>query len=215
MKGGPSGGQAAAEHGHFDAGLLGRTCVLELGNGRWITLPTRRWVADPGGGDELLLVRCAGSTLDIGCGPGRLTAALARRGALCVGIDVSPTAIELTRQRGGTAVQCDVFARVPGEGRWRFALLADGNIGIGGDPVALLGRVFQLLAPGGRALVELDPPGRRVRADRVRINGGAWFRWAWLGVDALDEVARAASARVVWTGAHGDRHFAELMRART
>ena len=55
----------------------------------------------------------------------------------------------------------DVFGPLPGEGRWDTALLADGNIGIGGDPVALLARVRELLAPEGRVVVDLAAPGRR------------------------------------------------------
>lgn len=135
-----------------------------------------------------------------------------RRGITALGTDVSGTAVRLTRQRGGMAIRRDVFQRLPGEGRWRHALLVDGNIGIGGDPVALLRRVFQLLAADGRALVELDPPGRRSHAEPVRVNGGAWFPWAWLGVDALDEVASAVNLKVTWMAVHGRRHFAELTR---
>lgn len=198
--------------GHFDTGLLGGMCVLELGNGRRLRLPAHRWAGNPAGGDELMLDRCTSPTLDIGCGPGRLTTALAQRGVVSLGIDVSDTAVRLTRERGGTAVRRDVFHRVPGEGRWRYALLADGNIGIGGDPVALLRRVFRLLAADGRALIELDPPGRRVYTERVRVNGGAWFSWAWLGADAIGEVARAASLRVTWTATSHHRHFTELAR---
>ncbi|GAB3566060.1 class I SAM-dependent methyltransferase [Amycolatopsis endophytica] len=200
-------------NGPFDAGLLGRHCRLELADGGHVDLPIQRWIRDPGEGDELLLTRCSGPTLDIGCGPGRLTAALAQRGVPSLGIDVSGTAVRLTRQRGGVALRRNVFERLPGEGRWRHALLADGNIGIGGEPVSLLRRVFEVLGPGGRALVEVDPPGRTVRRERVRIDGSPWFPWAWLGVDALTGVALAAGLRLTWTAAHGRRHFAELMRA--
>lgn len=195
----------------FDAGLLGGACVLECGNGERITLPTQRWTAAPGGGDELILTRCAGPTLDIGCGPGRLTAELTQRGIPAMGIDVSRTAVRLTRERGGMALRRSVFDRIPGEGRWRHAILADGNVGIGGDPVALLRRVFQLLVPGGRVLIELEPHGT-LRRERVRVGDGTWFPWAWLGVGALDDIARAESLRVVWSGTHGSRHFTELAR---
>jgi len=198
---------------HFDAALLGGRCRLELGDGGHVDLPVERWIREPGEDDELLLTRCCGPTLDIGCGPGRLTTALARRGVPSLGIDVSGTAVRLTRQRGGVALRRDVlFDRIPGEGRWRHALLADGNIGIGGDPAALLRRVFELLGPGGLALVELDPPGGPVRRDRVRTGGSPWFPWAWVGIDALTDVARAAALRVTWTAARRGRHFAELAR---
>ena len=85
-----------------------------------------------------VLARCVGPTLDVGCGPGRLTAALAERGQVALGIDVVGDAVGQTLQRGGSALRRSVFDPVPGEGRWRTVLLADGNVGIGGDPVALL-----------------------------------------------------------------------------
>lgn len=81
-----------------------------------------------------MLAHCVGTTLDIGCGPGRMSQALAARGACVLGIDVVPEAVTLTRARGASALVCDVFAPVLGEGRWDTALLADGNIGIGGGP---------------------------------------------------------------------------------
>ncbi|NKQ58423.1 class I SAM-dependent methyltransferase [Amycolatopsis sp. K13G38] len=196
----------------FDLGLLGGACVLESANGARIALPTLRWTGQPTHADEMLLARCAGPTLDIGCGPGRLTAELTQRGVPAMGIDVSKTAVRLTRERGGVAIRRSVFDRIPGEGRWRHAILADGNVGIGGDPPALLRRVFQLLAPGGRALIELEPHGT-MRRDRVRVGDGTWFPWAWLGVDALDDIARAASLRIAWSAAHGARRFTELVAA--
>ncbi|WP_020670225.1 class I SAM-dependent methyltransferase [Amycolatopsis nigrescens] len=202
----------------FDTALLGNRCWLELATGERIELTHDRWIRPPAGADGLLLDRCAGPTLDVGCGPGRLTAALTTRGVAALGIDTSPTAVRLTRQRGAAALHRDVFGPVPGEGRWRHVLLADGNIGIGGDPAALLHRVGELLGSRGTALVELDPPGRGLRRDRVRIRSGAavpgasWFTWAWLGLDALTEVIGKTALRVRWTTRWEQRWFAELER---
>lgn len=200
----------------FDRGLRGQQCWLELDDGQCIDLPVRRWRAEPGGADELMLRRCTGPTLDLGCGPGRLTAALTARGISALGVDVSAEAVAQTKARGAIAVRQDLFDRLPGEGRWRHVLLADGNVGIGGDPVALLRRAGALLGSRGTALVELDAPGLGLRRRTVRVAGedgsGRWFDWAWVGADAVADIATEAGLVVRWLGAHGGRWIAELGR---
>jgi SAM-dependent methyltransferase len=202
----------------FEPGLLGHRCWLELATGERISLPTDRWRATPDPGDELLLSSCVGPTLDIGCGPGRLTAALTERGIAALGTDVSAVAVRLTLQSGAAAIRRDVFARQPGEGRWRHTLLADGNIGIGGDPVRLLSRVRELLCAAGSALVEVDAPGTGLRHGRVRVStddaeGARWFDWAWLGADAIASTAAEAGLKSGWLREAGGRWFTELVRA--
>jgi SAM-dependent methyltransferase len=197
----------------FAPGLLGQHCWLELATGERITLPTERWrSALPG--DDYLLRHCTGPTLDIGCGPGRLAAALLERGVAALGTDVSPVAVRLAREAGAMAVRRDVFDRQPGEGRWRHALLADGNIGIGGDPVRLLHRVREVLAGDGSALIELDPPGGGLRHGPVRVatpaEDGRWFAWAWLAADMVEPVAGAAGMSTRWVREVSGRWFAEL-----
>ncbi|MFJ1760336.1 methyltransferase domain-containing protein [Amycolatopsis sp. NPDC088138] len=203
----------ASTGNEFDHGLLGHHCWLELPNGERIELPVERW-AQASDGDDVLLDACTGPTLDIGCGPGRLTAALAERGVVALGVDSSRTAVRLTRRRGGSALHRNVFDHVPGEGRWQHVLLADGNIGIGGDPTTLLRRAAELIAADGDVLVELDPPGGGLRHERVRLRPGhadvAWFTWAWVGADAVAEVANRAGLHVDRTIRHGHRWFARL-----
>ncbi|MEU4217374.1 methyltransferase domain-containing protein [Actinoplanes sp. NPDC026623] len=166
-------------------------------------------------GDRGLLARCAGPTLDIGCGPGRLTGALNRLGHPALGIDVSAAAVRLARARGATAMRRDVFGHVPGLGRWRHLLLADGNIGIGGDPGALLRRCRELLARDGRLHVELGPPGTRSWAGDAWLhdeagNPGAPFRWAQLAAGELAALAEASALRVECEWTEADRWFATL-----
>ncbi|MGH3625268.1 MAG: methyltransferase domain-containing protein [Sciscionella sp.] len=199
----------------FDHGLLGEPCWLELVSGERIELPVRRWSAQPEEFDKLMLAGCIGPTLDIGCGPGRLTAELGGRGVPVLGVDTSQVAVQLTTSRGVLALRRDVFATLPGEGRWKHVLLADGNIGIGGDPTRLLHRVRSLLSAGGSALVELSPHGVGLRPERVRLHNshrrGDWFDWAWLGADAIEHTARAAAMRVRRLIEHSGRRFADLV----
>ncbi|MBO0804735.1 MAG: methyltransferase domain-containing protein [Nocardiopsaceae bacterium] len=165
-------------------------------------------------GDASIVERCHGATLDVGSGPGRLTLALAERGIPALGIDVTPYAVRLARSAGALALLRDVFGHLPGAGRWMTVLLADGNIGIGGDPVALLRRVAELLTPPGQALVEVQPPGSELRSERIRLLHGEqaspWFPWAQVGADQIAELASQAGlvAADDWT-AHG-RWFSVL-----
>ncbi|SDL94791.1 Methyltransferase domain-containing protein [Nonomuraea maritima] len=175
--------------------LAGEAAELEYVDGSRVTLETAHWF-EPIPGDEDLLRRCSSPTLDIGSGPGRLTVALTRRGVRSLGIDVTPRAVALTRRAGGFALLRDVFDDVPGSGRWATALLADGNIGIGGNPEALLRRVRQLLGPGGTVIADVAPPETRSRVDRVRLRRGPlvgeWFGWATVSASDIRRVALAA-----------------------
>jgi SAM-dependent methyltransferase len=193
--------------------LAGDEVEIEYADGRRRPLEAMRWL-DPIDGDEAMLSRCAEPTLDVGSGPGRLTVALTRRGVRALGIDVTPHAVRLTRRRGGKALCRDVFDRVPGSGRWATVLLADGNIGIGGDPVALLRRVRELVRPGGEVLAEVADPGTPSTVDRVRLRHGdtlgAWFLWATVSASDLPGLADRTMFRVAECGEEAGRWFAVL-----
>jgi SAM-dependent methyltransferase len=179
----------------YAAALRGAPCTATI-DGRELKLPLRRWAGGITAGDRFLLAHCEGPTIDLGCGPGRLTAELARGGARALGVDVSDEAVHAARARGAPAVRADLFGPLPGEGRWGTALLADGNIGIGGDPALLLARVRWLVAPGGRVVVECGAPGTGVRVASVTLRAGglvsADFPWAEVGCDALGALAAGA-----------------------
>lgn len=194
----------------FDPAFVVERCGLEMDTGDREVLTSGRWRAEPDRVDELMLRRCRGPTLDVGCGPGRLTRALLARGAPALGVDSSRLAVRMTAERGGLAVLRSVFDPVPGEGRWKHVLLADGNLGIGGDPRALLARARQLLGPSGTAIVEMHPPGTGLRSGRARLGGGPWFSWAQVGIDAIETLAASVSMCLKWTDNRDGRWLAEL-----
>ena len=106
---------------------------------------------------------------------------------------------------------------LPGEGHWDTALLMDGNIGIGGDPRALLDRLARLLRPGGLLLAETASVDvdERVHVQVVHMTGphhlaGAPFPWARLGTAALVRHAERAGWQAVGQWTTGGRSFAAL-----
>lgn len=189
--------------------------VLRSASGAIHLLKVGDWEQDASGHEQAVLAGCQGPTLDVGCGPGRLVAELGGRGIPSLGIDVAPSALHLARQRG-PVLDRSVFDPLPGEGRWREVLLFDGNIGIGGNPGVLLRRIAELLAPDGRALVEVDKPGDGLRTEAVTLEWGdrrsAWFPWSWVGADAIGGLAAGAGLPVAHRLRLGDRWFVWLSR---
>ncbi|HZZ46028.1 MAG TPA: class I SAM-dependent methyltransferase [Pseudonocardia sp.] len=186
--------------GRFDLGLSGLACRLDRAGAEPDPVPVRRWRDPAGRADRRLLGNCRGPTVDLGCGPGRLVAELTKRGVPALGVDSSRLAVRLCTERGAPALLRDLFAVLPGEGRWHHALLADGNIGIGGDPVALLRRVRRLIAPHGSVVVELAKGAGlwRGSARLVGLDGRSdgWFPWAQVGRDAIGGVAAKSGLRL-------------------
>ena len=161
---------------------------LRRADGWLLPLEVERWCATADAVDREVLDRCESTVLDVGCGPGRLVVELAARGQAALGIDVSAAAVDRTVRLGGPALRRSVFEPLPGEGRWGTVLLMDGNVGIGGDPRALLDRVAALLRPGGLLITETAPVDVDERA-QVQVVGPTATR----GADAHIPGARLGS----------------------
>jgi SAM-dependent methyltransferase len=183
-------------------------------DGGVIPLALERWLGPLTAADEAVLDRARAPVLDVGCGPGRHVLALARRGHLALGVDIAPAAVRVAVQRGAPAIEASVFERIPGAGTWGSALLLDGNIGIGGAPAVLLARLRQLLCAGGEVLAELAPPGTGASSERLRLELDGQvsraFPWAYVGIDAIIQPARAAGFYVAETWESEGRWFAQL-----
>ncbi|MBK3628143.1 methyltransferase domain-containing protein [Streptomyces sp. MBT49] len=212
-----AGAAWAAADPYDDAVRAGRgPLFLRRADGWLLPLEVERWCARADPADLGILDRCEGTVLDVGCGPGRLVAELAARGRAVLGIDVSAAAVAHTLGLGGQALRRSVFDPLPGEGRWGTVLLIDGNVGIGGDPLALLRRTAALLVPGGLLIAETLPVDVDERAE-VEVVGlpqapgtGRAFPWARLGTPALLGYAGREGWRTAGQWTAGGRSFVAL-----
>jgi SAM-dependent methyltransferase len=194
--------------GHlYDRALGGERCWIRHEDGQVRVLPAHRWLgarcaADGSAAsgddfdevfDEAVTQMCSAPTIELGCGPGRLVARLIQLGIPALGIDRSATAIRLAGRGGAPALLGDVFQPLPGTGLWQTVLLVDGNVGLGGDPVRILGRAAELLGRDGRCVAEFETEAIGIRARWVRLESahdvGPWFRWASVGVDSAETLA--------------------------
>lgn len=197
----------------YERALNGHRVSVRLEDGTHAPLTADMW-SEPRPGDSSVVARCHGATLDVGCGSGRLTQALAEAGLPAMGIDISPHAVRLTRRRGVEAQRQDVFATSWGCGRWSHVLLMDGNVGIGGDAAALLRRCRELLCDGGSVIVEASAPGtgcRRLLVQLVHADRSSRpFRWLIADADGIRSVAADVGLFPTSEWAVGGRWFIEL-----
>ncbi len=201
----------------YDRALGGEHCWIRYDDGEVRVLPTRRWLggrASDESFDEAVAGLCSGPTLELGCGPGRLVARLVRRGIPALGIDRSAAAVRLAGRAGAPVLLGDVFESLPGVGHWQTVLLIDGNIGLGGDPLRILGRAAELLNRGGRCVAEFDAEAIGVRSRWVRLElaseVGPWFRWASVGADSAPILAAQAGLRLTSVRMIGGQVLASL-----
>jgi SAM-dependent methyltransferase len=184
--------------------------------GERVDLAPHRWWAAADVVERKLLARLDDPVLDVGCGPGRIVAALVGDGRVAMGVDPSPRAVDEATRRRAPALRRSVFDPLPGEGRWGSVVLLDGNVGIGGDPYTLFRRCAALVRPGGRVVAEVAAPGTPSGALTVRLEAGGetgpWFPWARLAADDVARVAVGARLRVEGVECLGGRWFAWTVR---
>jgi SAM-dependent methyltransferase len=201
----------------YERALDGERCWIRQDDGAVRKLPVRRWLGGRNADeafDQAVVKLCEGPTIDLGCGPGRLVLDLIRRGIPALGVDQSATAVAMARRSGAPALRRDVFGALPAAGRWQTALLADGNVGLGGDPWRVLRRAADLLRPGGRCVVEFDPVIEGVRTTWVRLESsrtiGPWFQWASVGLDCAASLAEEVGLSLTAIHPAGARAVATL-----
>ena len=111
---------------------------------------------------ELLAARPGERVLDLGCGDGVLSQAIAARGADVLGVDASAELVAAARERGIDAIVADGHelaecSQIPG----RFnAVFSNAALHwMKQDPQAVIDGVYQRLLPGGRFVGEFGAAG--------------------------------------------------------
>lgn len=181
--------------------------------------------------------QAAGRVLDVGCGAGRHAVVLAEEGLDVVGLDVSPGAVAVSRDRGVRAHLGDVTRLDTDLGRFDTFLLLDNNLGLLGSaeraPV-VLANLARVAAPGARVYgsstttsAEVPLPEEEVayqernrRAGRlpgqtpVRVRAGRtateWFDYLLLTPEELEELATGTGWSLTDVSLHGANYLAEL-----
>jgi D-alanine-D-alanine ligase len=166
---------------------------------------------------EKLDLESGAAVLDVGCGHGRHTLELARRGFRVTGVDLSPRSLELAREAAAAAgVEAD-FVQLDArdlafDGEFDAAVnLFTAVLGYfedEDDDRRVLDRVARALRPGGRLLVDTINLLGLVRGFREveweQLESGTVF----LERRAFDAVRGRTSA--VWTFVHGDGRRTEV-----
>ncbi len=176
----------------------------------WNRLARGRERAGPGGTQRVVIERAArlfrpdDRVLDVGCGPGTLTRAMARHAGSVLGIDTAPGMIA-TAERGAALEREDAGPAAAPAPHFRRADVFDDALAPGSfdlvtcfhvlpyvhDVDATLRRARELLAPGGRLLLVSACLGDRTNLLSLLVGGlsrarllPAFRRWRTAEVDA-------------------------------
>ena len=178
-----------------------------------------------------------GRVLDIGCGAGRHSLFLQGRGHDVVGIDISPAAIEVCRERGLESACVSSITRIgSGLGTFDTVLMLGNNFGLfGGLRRArwLLRRFKSITLPSGRIIAEsLDPyatdnpdyfayhelnrsRGRMAGQLRLRVRYRTfktpWFDYLIVSKNEMEDILRGTGWAVTRYIDHGDALYIAVM----
>ena len=178
---------------------------------RWYFTPYEEW--DPHLLKSMEYIR--GRTLDIGCGAGRVTLPLQQKDVDVVGIDHSPLAIRVCRERGVRDAKLLPVTQVSAKklGLFDTIVMTGNNFGLFGSRKRarwLLRRFYRMTTECGRILAETTDPyatddpiqlaymarnrargkmsGQFRHRERYRSLKGPWFDWLFVSRDEMREI---------------------------
>jgi SAM-dependent methyltransferase len=140
----------------------------------------------------------AGRALEIGCGAGELMQRLQRVGWDVEGVEWDAAAAEVARMASGCPVWVGDFREAPLRAGGFQLIVLNHVFEHLADPLAALGRMRELLAPEGRAVLVFPNP----QSLGAKVYRSAWFHWdaprhlVLPSVPALVSAAPSAGLRV-------------------
>ncbi|WP_170110204.1 class I SAM-dependent methyltransferase [Flavilitoribacter nigricans] len=190
--------------------------------------------------EDPVLSAARGKILDVGCGAGRFLLYFQKLGFDITGIDISPGAIAVCRERGCREVRLmDIFQPEFAPASFDTILLFGHNIGIGGTLTGaekLLQILRLLIRPGGALLLNsLDPTAMEERyhqADHLVYKAedgylgsikfrveykdriGDWFNWVHLDSGVLRQLAEKTNWQVERLCESRQGDYSAVLRAR-
>lgn len=181
------GGSAAPKN----TGYIQKAWASPLGSKLYdrAQLLNRRFITATRPPVEWLRIPAGGTALDVGCGPGNITAALARAAGLdglALGIDISEpmltraVAAEAGRQVGFLRADAQ---QLPFRDEVFDAATSLAVFQLIPDPVAAVSEIVRVLKPGGRVAI-MVPTAGPAKSLKFLARGGA----RWFGDDELGDI---------------------------
>ncbi|MFA6096450.1 MAG: class I SAM-dependent methyltransferase [Candidatus Paceibacterota bacterium] len=115
--------------------------------------------------------------LDLGCGDGRLSAELVRKGHEVWGVDIFPNGIEDAKKKGINAIEADIEAKLPFQDSAFDLVLALDTLEHLYDEEGVLKEVFRILKADGKVIISY-PNQFDLRNRLNMLFGGGIIHWS-------------------------------------
>jgi SAM-dependent methyltransferase len=175
-----------------------------------------------------------GRVLDAGLGAGRVALELQRRGRSVIGIDISPGAVEVARERGVRDVRLLAFEEVDDSiGQFDTIVMLGNNFGLFGSP-SKARRLLRRLRPLADRIVaaSIDPhatedPAHLAYQERNRRRGrmagqlrlrvryrdliGPWFDYLFVSPDEMASILEGTQWRITRLLQSGSAYYVAIL----
>lgn len=185
--------------------------------------------------EKLILKYARGKILDVGCGAGRALLYFQKKNLEVQGIDSSPLAVQVCKERGLRAEVKDVFT-MKRPNTFDSVVLFGNNIGIGGDlrgVQELLKKLYSLTKKGGHLLLTSIDVTKTKNPDhlayhklnlkkkkyvgevRIRVEYknqlSPYFKWIHIDPETLKALAQKANWKLAYLKTSRDGQYSAVL----